>query len=299
MIPSSSHEKKEKMIKSMTGFGSSMHENEDYEIRIEIRTVNSKFLDCSLRLPRSLQSAETRLRQIATQELVRGKANVNVELTSKKEAEQSVSINDALFEAYFLQLRNLTAKFGESKNPHLIQSALQMPGVMESKSTELSETLMPLLEEAMREACNSHRVDEGNTLTAKFEEYINAISAALAEVAQLEEERLAAVKQKLRKGLQELAEEADENRFEQELIYYIEKLDIVEEKVRLKTHLDYFIQVMKGEQAQGKKLGFISQEIGREINTIGSKASYAPMQQQVVQMKDELEKVKEQLLNVL
>jgi uncharacterized protein (TIGR00255 family) len=292
------------MIKSMTGFGVAGFENEQMMIQVEVRSLNSKFLDLSIRSPRQFSDKENEIRTLVQSILDRGKVNVSIEFVPKGSQNLPVTINQELFRAYFNEFKNLAELVGEKAND-LFKLALQSPNVitsipMEREETEDWDQTKLVLEEALKK-CDGFRIDEGASLYAKLEENILFIRSAFERVKQEEPIRKERIKQRIRNHFDQWMDENsfDANRFEQELIYYFEKLDVTEELVRLETHLDYFLKSLREENAQGKKLGFISQEIGREINTIGSKANDAEIQKHVILMKDELEKIKEQTLNVL
>lgn len=292
------------MIKSMTGYGSASFENDELLISVEVKTLNSKFLDLTIRSPRQLSDKELEIRNIVSSVLDRGKVNLTVELLDKTGQDLPIQINEELFEAYIYKYQNLAEKVGTEVND-LFKLALQSANVVSSITEKKSETgnwdlIKQVIEEALMN-CNSFRQDEGSTLLEKFNENLTVIRQSLKEIIQLDPIRKNRIRERISNNFKDWLEENqfDKNRFEQELIYYFEKIDITEEIVRLGTHLDYFQKNLKEGTAQGKKLGFISQEIGREINTIGSKANDANMQQHVVAMKDELEKIKEQSLNIL
>ncbi len=293
------------MIKSMTGFGNAGFENEQLVIQVEVRSLNSKFLDLSIRSPRQFSDRELEIRNLVQSVLERGKVGISIEFLSKGTTDLPVSINEPLFKKFYDTYRSLAEGVKDSPGD-LFKLALQSPNVITQVSSEESnkeedwQQVKKVLMEALAK-CDSFRKDEGNSLLEKLQENINAISEGLAQVRAGEAKRKERIKQKIKNHFSEWLDENsfDANRFEQELIYYFEKLDITEEVVRLDTHLNYFLKSLKEEQNQGKKLGFISQEIGREINTIGSKANDAEMQKHVIHMKDELEKIKEQSMNVL
>lgn len=292
------------MIKSMTGFGVAGLENEQMMIQVEVRSLNSKFLDLSIRSPRQFSDKENEIRTLVQSILDRGKVNVSIEFVPKGSQNLPVTINQALFKAYFEEFKNLADLVGE-KSDDIFKLALQSPNVitsipMEREEGEDWEQTKLVLEEALKR-CDGFRKDEGASLYSKLEENILVIRSAFERVKHEEPIRKERIKQRIRNHFDQWMDENsfDSNRFEQELIYYFEKLDVTEELVRLETHLDYFLKSLKEETSQGKKLGFISQELGREINTIGSKANDAEIQKHVILMKDELEKIKEQSLNVL
>lgn len=292
------------MIKSMTGYGVAGFENEQMMIQIEVRSLNSKFLDLSIRSPRQFSDKEPEIRTIVQSILDRGKVSVSIEFVPKGNQSLPVSINHELFKTYFEEFKSLAEMVGE-KPGDLFKLALQAPNVinsipLEREENEDWEQVKKVLEEALKK-CDGFRKDEGGSLYSKLEENIQVIRSAFQRVKQEEPVRKERIQQRVRNHFSQWMEDNsfDANRFEQELIYYFEKIDITEELVRLETHLDYFLKSMKEESGQGKKLGFISQEIGREINTIGSKANDAEIQKHVILMKDELEKIKEQSLNVI
>ncbi len=289
------------MIKSMTGFGKAIAESKDNLINIEIRSLNSKGADVSLRLSSALRNYEAELRNEISKLLERGKIDLSIYLESKKVITPT-EINVTLAKAYHDQLRNLAIELNEPLHDPIAQ-ILRLPDVMKTERKESDEEEWKVIKMAVMEAVkelNAFREKEGLSLKTDLEQRLKNIENSLNEIAKLDVIRLENLKQRIKTNITEAIgkNNIDQNRFEQELIYYIEKLDINEEKVRLKTHLDYFIETC-AENSPGRKLNFIAQEIGREINTIGSKANDAPMQKLVVLMKDELEKIKEQVNNVL
>ena len=289
------------MIKSMTGFGKASQELSDKTINIEIRSLNSKSADISLRLSSGLRNYELELRNEISKQLERGKIDLSIFIESKK-AEMPVEINVELAKAYHKQLKNLALELNEPI-ANALQQVLKFPDVLKNERKETDENEWKLIKHCLNSALeelNNFRDIEGLSLKKDFEIRISKINTCLEEIKTLDLIRINAIKNRIRNNIEEVIGKPnlDENRFEQELIYYIEKLDINEEKVRLKTHLDYFIETCN-EKSAGRKLNFISQEIGREINTIGSKANDAQIQKLVVLMKDELEKIKEQANNVL
>ncbi len=289
------------MIKSMTGFGKASQELSDKTINIEIRSLNSKSADISLRLSSGLRNYELELRNEISKQLERGKIDLSIFIESKK-AEMPVEINVELAKAYHKQLKNLALELNEPID-NALQQVLKFPDVLKNERKETDENEWKLIKHCLNSALdelNNFRDIEGLSLKKDFEIRISKINTCLEEIKTLDLIRINAIKNRIRNNIEEVIGKPnlDENRFEQELIYYIEKLDINEEKVRLKTHLDYFIETCN-EKSAGRKLNFISQEIGREINTIGSKANDAQIQKLVVLMKDELEKIKEQANNVL
>jgi uncharacterized protein (TIGR00255 family) len=289
------------MIKSMTGFGKASAESNDNLITIEIRSLNSKGAEVSLRLSSALRNYEAELRNDISKLLERGKIDLSIYLESKKVITPT-EINVTLAKAYHDQLRNLAIELNEPLLDPIAQ-ILRLPDVMKTERKESDEEEWKVIKTAVMEAVkelNAFRDKEGLSLKTDLEQRLKNIENSLNEIAKLDVIRLENLKQRIRTNITEAIgkNNIDQNRFEQELIYYIEKLDINEEKVRLKTHLDYFIETC-AENSPGRKLNFIAQEIGREINTIGSKANDAPIQKLVVLMKDELEKIKEQVNNVL
>lgn len=291
------------MIKSMTGFGKAVNEIPGKKVSVEIRSLNSKSIDLNLRMPSLYREKELELRNEISKQLERGKVDFSVYTESTKEA-QPIALNKTLAKSYYQELKTLSQDLGENQRD-LLDLVIKMPDVLkqEREIMELDEAEWQQVKSTVSaaiEAFQKFRSDEGQVLANEFKSRIDLVASLLAEVAVLDGKRIEAIKTRIKKNIFEVIDESkmDNNRFEQELIYYIEKLDITEEKLRLKTHLDYFVSTME-EPSSGRKLGFISQEIGREINTIGSKANDASIQKIVVRMKDELEKIKEQLLNVL
>ena len=288
------------MIQSMTGYGKSVLQLPTKKVTIEIKTLNSKNLDLNVRIPSYYKEKELAVRKKLASGLVRGKIDfsIYVEMTAD---ETSTVINKAVVNDYIQQLKNVL--FTENNTDvELLKMAIKMPDALKTEREELDEGEWKLIEEAIEKALKEtiqYRIDEAASLEDDFKLRILNIRKYLEEVNALDEERLNNVRERLQKAIDDLKVEIDANRFEQELIYYLEKLDINEEKVRLGNHLEYFLQELDSADSNGKKLGFIVQEIGREVNTTGSKANYAPMQKSVIQMKNELEKIKEQILNVL
>lgn len=283
----------------MTGFGKEVLQIGGRKITIEIKSLNSKQADLNLRMPTLLRSKEGELRKAIVSALQRGKIDCSfyVEVVGLENAPR---INQDLALAYLKQLKALADESGTEGD--LIGSVMRLPDVIQSSEDELSDAEWKALEASLQNALQKimqFRADEGASLQKDLEDRLNNIRAYLEEVPALEEERTQRVREKLQRSLDQLKADADADRFEQELIYYLEKLDVTEEKVRLAAHLSYFQELMNQGGSQGKKLGFVAQEIGREINTLGSKANHAGMQRLVVQMKDELEKIKEQSLNIL
>jgi len=285
------------MIHSMTGYGKSILQLPTKKISIEIKSLNSKNLDLNARMPSIYREKELSLRKLIGTELERGKIDFSlyVEMTGE---ESTTQLNKTVIGQYMKQLKEIV----DGDETELLKMAVRFPDTLNTERDDIDEDEWAAILEEVKVALKNiqiYRLDEGKVLEADFRMRLNNIEALLEQVISMDPERIAGVRERLRKGVEELKEKVDENRFEQELVYYIEKFDITEEKVRLKNHLDYFHSALNSADSNGKKLGFIAQELGREINTIGSKSNYAAMQQLVVQMKDELEKIKEQLLNVL
>lgn len=291
------------MIKSMTGFGKATLELQDKTVTVEIRSLNSKSADISLRLSSGLRNYELELRNELSKQLERGKIDLSIYIESKK-TETPVEINIELAKAYYQQLVKLANELNEPANGvGLLTQVLKFPDVLKSERKETDDLEWKQIKQCVNEAVlqlNNFRELEGLSLKTDFETRLSKMETCLEEIKTLDFIRINSIKDRIRNNMTEVIGKGkiDENRFEQELIYYVEKLDINEEKVRLKTHLDYFIDTCN-EPSPGRKLNFISQEIGREINTIGSKANDAQIQKLVVLMKDELEKIKEQANNVL
>ncbi|SHI74281.1 TIGR00255 family protein [Algibacter luteus] len=281
----------------MTGYGKSVLQLPTKKITIELKSLNSKNLDLNARMPSIYREKELAIRKILADKLVRGKIDFSIYVEATAE-DTSSQINTPAVKQYIEQLRQVV----DGDDMDLLKMAVRFPDALNTVREEIDETEWKAIQSEINNAIdelNSYRLNEGKVLEQDFNNRIVAIDEILEKVIAMDPERVEGVRERLLKGVDELREKYDENRFEQELVYYIEKFDITEEKVRLKNHLNYFTESINSEDSNGKKLGFISQEIGREINTIGSKSNYAPMQQLVVQMKDELEKIKEQLLNVL
>jgi len=281
----------------MTGFGKHVIQLPSKKITVELKSLNSKSLDLNARMPSTYREKELEMRKTIANSLVRGKIDFNlyVEITGD---ETTSKVNEGAVRQYMKQLRTIA----DGDDVHLLEMALRLPDTLKTERDDLDpeeyKTIRQALTAALTEI-NSFRSEEGNVLERDFLARLQNLSTLLEQVVQMDPERISGIRERLEKAAADLKTEVDANRFEQELIYYLEKFDITEEKVRLANHLEYFKSTLQSEDSNGKKLGFISQEIGREINTIGSKANYAPMQQLVVQMKDELEKIKEQMLNVL
>lgn len=290
------------MIKSMTGFGNSTCLYEKTAIIIDIKTVNSKVFDFFQKIPSVFKDKEPEIRSIVSKLLERGKIDVIISIDESQDIQEN-TIDKQRVKLYYEELKETASLLGiNSNDDDLFKIALRMPDIFIYPKNNIPEGLWLALQKGITEACNlvnQSREEEGKVLEKDFIERIQLIENYLEEVVPFENLRMDLVKSRLVKQLAELKQKYDENRFEQELIFYLEKIDITEEKLRLKKHCEYFIETIKEEAANGKKLSFISQEIGREINTLGSKANEVNIQKLVVKMKDELEKIKEQLANVL
>jgi uncharacterized protein (TIGR00255 family) len=282
----------------MTGFGKATLQLETKKITVEVKSLNSKGLDLNTRLPSTYREMELSVRNEIALKLERGKIDFSVFLESTSE-QTSTKVNVPIMKAYISQLREVYANADETE---LMKMAVRMPDAMKVEREEIDENDWLEIQKVIREALDNilnFRQAEGLSLEKEFQLRIANIRQYLSEAIALDPERIQNIKDKLQTAISELKVNVDENRFEQELIYYLEKLDVTEERVRLTNHLDYFLETIKGNEANGRKLGFITQEMGREINTLGSKSNHAGMQKLVVMMKDELEKIKEQVLNVL
>ena len=286
------------MIQSMTGFGKATLQLPSKKITVEVKSLNSKGLDLSVRMPSLYREMELGLRNQIALKLERGKVDFSIFIESTAE-QTSTKVNVPIVKGYINQLREVYVDADETE---LMKMAIRMPDTMKIERDEIDENdwvqIQTVIEEALQNIL-TFRKDEGMSLEKEFQLRIGNIRQYMNDALALDPERVQAIKDRLQTAIAELKINVDENRFEQELIYYLEKLDITEEKVRLTNHLDYFLETINGTEANGRKLGFITQEMGREINTMGSKSNHAQMQKLVVQMKDELEKIKEQVLNVL
>ncbi len=291
------------MIISMTGYGKSICQLNDKTITVEIRTLNSKNMDLNLKTPNMLRERDNAIRNILNNKLERGKTEIIISL-SGSEIHSNTTINKKLFAYYYNELKDLASHLQTEITDTIIPAILRLPDVLQSVEDEIAPEEWKNIEKAIMEAIEqviNYRKSEGEHLQKDIVERTIMIHDLLKKIEPFENNRIQNIRDRITRSLKDLAGkvQADENRFEQEVIFYLEKLDITEEKVRLQKHLDYFHETIESQQAGGKKLSFISQEIGREINTIGSKANDADIQRIVVQMKDELEKIKEQLMNVL
>lgn len=286
------------MIQSMTGFGKASLQLPTKKITVEIKSLNSKGLDLNTRMPSVFREMELGLRNQISQRLERGKVDFSlyVEVTGE---ETTSKINVPIVKGYINQMKAVIPNADETE---LMKMAVRMPDALKTERDEIDENewkqIQTVIDEALENITN-FRKDEGASLEKEFQLRIANIEKLMNEAVSYDAERIETVKTRLRTALDELKVNVDENRFEQELIFYLEKYDITEEKVRLSNHLNYFLETLNGTEANGRKLGFITQEMGREINTMGSKSNHTEMQKLVVMMKDELEKIKEQVLNVL
>lgn len=284
------------MLQSMTGFGKSAISLADKHISIEVKSLNSKNIDINTRIPLIYRDKELEFRKILADELQRGKVDFSI-FVENTNAQTSVKINENAVKSYIAQMKNIV----DGDTTELLKMAVRMPDALQTSVESISQSELETVVECIYLAINDlkkFRIEEGAVLKKDFILRIQNIRTLLNSVEGLDPERLSLIRERLEKAVAEIRN-VDANRFEQELIFYLEKLDITEEKIRLKNHLDYFIETLNSDESNGRKLSFIAQEIGREINTLGSKANFSPMQQIVVQMKDELEKIKEQVLNVL
>ncbi len=286
------------MIYSMTGFGKALVQLPLKKITVEIKSLNSKNLDLSVRLPQPYKEKELEIRNVIAQQLERGKVecSVFIEVTGE---ETSATLNAPIVRAYIAQMKNIIP---DADATELMKMAVRMPDALKVERCELDEQEWNEIVKVLNQALvniNEFRRQEGEKLGNDFVNRISTIRSCMNEIEGYEEDRIKTVKDRLLQNLKELEVNIDESRYAQEVVYYIEKLDINEEKVRLTNHLDYFMETMNSSEHGGRKLGFIAQEMGREINTMGSKSNHAEMQKLVVKMKDELEKIKEQVLNIL
>ncbi|MEN8202049.1 MAG: YicC/YloC family endoribonuclease [Bacteroidota bacterium] len=291
------------MIRSMTGFGKAECSLPDKKLTIEIKSLNSKQMDTNTRLPTLYKEKDLEIRQMISSELIRGKVECSFFYELSEDA-SSGTINETVVKNYYNQLYKISGELGLDASLELLSAVMRMPDTIRTEKPELEDTEWNQVNEALKEALrhvNEFRLQEGRAADADLRLRVNAISDKLGKIGKYEEERIGQIRERIGNNLISYLkkDDIDENRFEQELIFYIEKLDISEEKVRLANHCKYFLETMEDNGSAGKKLGFISQEMGREINTLGSKANHAEIQRLVVEMKDELERIKEQILNVL
>ncbi|MBI9066072.1 MAG: YicC family protein [Salinivirgaceae bacterium] len=291
------------MLISMTGFGKATCELENKKLTIEIKSLNSKQLDINSRIPGFYREKEIAVRNLISKKLVRGKVDFSM-YAEVSGTENNSIVNTEIVKAYYNQLTKISSDLGINNPADMLSIIMRLPDTLKTEREELDEDEWKVVMQSIESALNdliSYRSDEGIALEKDITERVKSIQDLLQQVEPLEIQRIEKVKERLRANLKELSEkdDIDQNRFEQELIFYLEKLDITEEKVRLANHCEYFLTTMAMDEPVGKKLGFISQEIGREINTLGSKANDSDLQKVVVIMKDELEKIKEQMLNIL
>lgn len=289
------------MIYSMTGFGKAESEIGNKKVTVQIKSLNSKQIDINTKIPTLFKELDLKFRRLISDLLIRGKVELSISYETL-EGRGNFTIDEVLFKNYYNQLSQIAKDLNEV-NSDLISTISKLPDVLRSNSDELSQEDIEAVLNLVKKACDNlleFRKDEGKALEKDLLERVLSIEKSLSEALSYETERIEIIKDRLNHSLLEFkkANSINQDRFEQELIYYMEKYDISEEKVRLTTHCSYFKEILDAEQSQGKKLGFISQEMGREINTLGSKANHAKMQQKVVEMKDDLEKIKEQVLNV-
>jgi uncharacterized protein (TIGR00255 family) len=286
------------MMQSMTGFGKAVLQLPTKKISVEIKSLNSKNLDLNVRIPSNYKEKEFALRTQIAEQAQRGKIDFSIYLEVTAE-ETTSKINAPIVKAYIAQMQNIIP---DADSTELMKMAVRMPDALKTDRDEIDENEWQKVQQTINEAIENFRnfrASEGKVLQQEFVNRIENIRNLMHKTLSFDKERVETIKTRLRDALSDIKENIDENRFEQELIYYLEKYDITEEKVRLENHLNYFLQTMNTESSTGRKLGFITQEIGREINTMGSKSNHSEMQKLVVQMKDELEKIKEQVLNVL
>jgi uncharacterized protein (TIGR00255 family) len=288
------------MVLSMTGFGKSNGVFESKKVSVEIRSLNSKGLDLSLKIASPYRDLETAIRKMLSENLDRGKVDIGIFIESTNESLNNI-LNNEVATKYYSAIKKLNESWGEAPQDYL-SIVLRMPEVLNTQTAELTEEEKKWILNLVNETCgklNDFRAQEGAALKKEFELRIGEIRSLLSQIEAFEDIRILQIKERILKGLKELEHPGlDQNRLEQEMIFYLEKLDVSEEKMRLTNHLDYFIETMSS-PLSGKKLGFIAQELGREINTLGSKSNHGDMQRLVVEMKDNLEKIKEQVLNTL
>ena len=290
------------MIKSMTGYGKAECEVQSKKITVEIKSLNSKQLDLNIKIPSIYKEKEFEIRNELSRELVRGKVDFYISTDTAVE-ETSVSVNTKVIQSYYQQVAATAKELNLILPDNILTSLLRLPDALKSEKQEMTDEEWNAIFSNTKSAIvqlNQFRIQEGNALEKDIVDRINLITSLAGDLEPYETQRIEKLKLKIKQSLAELSiEKIDQNRFEQELIYYIEKLDITEEKVRLANHCSYFLETIAEVESSGKKLAFIVQEVGREINTIGSKANDADMQKIVIRMKDELEKIKEQINNVL
>lgn len=286
------------MIHSMTGYGKATAECTDKKVTVEIRSLNSKNLDINTRIPLLYREKELEIRKLLSERLQRGKVDFSIN-TESTAANKNQELNHEVIKAYMQEFKEVVS---DASDIELLSIVMRLPDVLKHSNDSIDDDEWKIVMDLMNQAIdnlNQFRLAEGSAIKEDFIKRIKNIEQLLSEVSPFESERIVTLKERFLKNLEELNTEYDQNRYEQELIYYIERLDITEEKVRLAQHCKYFIETLNTDQSEGKKLGFICQEIGREINTLGSKSNHSELQRIVVQMKDELEKIKEQILNIL
>jgi len=291
------------MIRSMTGYGKAECLLADKKLTIEVKSLNSKQLDTNMRLPSLYKEKELEIRQVIASELERGKVECSFNYELSSETAPGI-INEPVVKAYYEQLYKISGELGLEASLDLLSTVMRMPDTIRTEKPEIQEQEWTEVKAALKEALNqlnTFRIQEGESLDIDLRQRVEAISDKLTRVELFEKDRIDQIRERIGRQIEEVGmkDSVDENRFEQELIYYVEKLDISEEKVRLANHCKYFLETMEDQGQAGKKLGFISQEMGREINTLGSKANHKEIQKLVVEMKDELERIKEQILNIL
>jgi uncharacterized protein (TIGR00255 family) len=290
------------MVKSMTGYGKAECELSQKKVTIEIKSLNSKQMDLNTRISLLFREKDLEIRRELSEKLIRGKVDF-ILYTESLGDESATKINAGIVRSYYKQMEQISADLNIPLDNTILQTILTLPEVVRNEREELNDqewkSILEKISEAVA-ALESFRIQEGSILKQDLISNVNSITTLLKEVEQYEEERVSRIKEKIFDGLRDISiEQVNENRLEQEMIFYMEKMDINEEKVRLKNHCDYFLETLELNEPVGKKLGFIAQEIGREVNTLGSKANHTEMQKLVIRMKDSLERMKEQLLNVL
>ncbi|MFY0626066.1 MAG: YicC family protein [Reichenbachiella sp.] len=291
------------MVKSMTGYGIAQFENEQFGVVVEIKTLNSKFLDIVTKIPKEVASIENELRKIISDRLFRGKISLSIEISLKSNKAAATKINKDIFDQYTRELRTSTKALNLTDSD-IFRSIMSMSDVFEKEDKSIDLVDPSIIKELTNKAaiqCDEFRIKEGKSIEKAMTDFGQNISNRLESIKKKDPARIESIKNRINDSLLGVnsAENIDTNRFEQEIIYYLEKLDITEEFVRLENHMSFFQETLASNDSQGKKIGFISQEMGREINTIGSKANDSDIQKQVVEMKDELEKIKEQVLNIV
>jgi uncharacterized protein (TIGR00255 family) len=290
------------MVKSMTGYGKAECEFSHKKVTIEIKSLNSKSIDLNTRISQIFREKDLEIRRILSDRLIRGKVDF-ILYTESLGDESTAKINAGIVKSYYKQMEQITADLDVPLNSNILQTILTLPEVVKNEREELNDqewkSILASIGEAI-EAVDLFRIQEGAILKQDLVSNVQSITSLLSEVEQYEDERVSRIKEKIYEGLKDISiEQLNQNRLEQEMIFYLEKMDVNEEKVRLLNHCNYFLETLEVDESVGKKLGFIAQEIGREVNTLGSKANHTEMQKLVIRMKDSLERIKEQLLNVL